>query len=165
MIVPLTEIYGKKVKPGDKVVVIKPIHNPYCIVTIGHVLTYIGDDPKHNPGGILKDEETGLIFKQICTLSYHLYEPSIEIAKKKYIDTIEKQKFLNFIENRCPHRGHSNEHFICKIQQGTKVFKNHCNPGCNCIEQLPEKLYKDNFFIFNYKRKIKMKKIKDATKI
>jgi len=146
MIVSYTETYGnKKVEIGDKVVITQQINRPYYCITVGHVLIYMGNDKSKNPGDILKDEETGLIINHVSVLDYQYYEPSIEIAEKKYINKKEKQKFLTFIKNNCLHS--------C----GKTVTCGEPKP--ECIEYVHKKQYKDNPFILKCIRKMKMVKL------
>jgi hypothetical protein len=153
MIVPYTETYGsRKIKPGDKVVVTKQINRPYYCITVGHILTYIGCNKERNPGDILKDEETGLIVEEVSVLDYQYYEESIGDSEKKYINKKEKEKFLGFIKQTCT--GNSGRYSSCPYFYGA------CKPKLSCIEHIPEKEYKDNRFILNYIRKIKIKKIR-----
>jgi len=141
MITPLIETYGrKKVEPGDKVVLIRSIQGPYFVISTGHILTYLGCEYGQNPGEMLKDEETGLIVKHVSILDYQIYEPSLEKARKIYIDKIEKRKFLKFIKENC---------------------KEHHQGECtsNCIEYIKEDRYKDNKFVLNYIRKLKLNEL------
>jgi len=148
MIVPFTETYrNKKVEIGDKVVVANQINRPYFCVTVGHVLTYIGTDYEQNPGDILKDEETGFIIDRVSILDYNHYEPSIEIAEKKYIKKKEKDEFLSFIKNHCLHS--CGKTVTCS------------EPKPECIEYVHKKHYKDNPFILKCIRKMKMVKLEN----
>lgn len=144
MIVPYADRYGNRPEIGDKVTVISQINRGYYCITVGHVLTFMGTDSRHNPGDILKDEETGLIITKVSCLDYTKYEPDLETARKNYIERKEKEKFIEFIRKNCRERCGDQEHGNCKH-------------GVYCIEHIPEEEYKDNDFIFNYMRKLKLR--------
>ncbi len=163
MIIPYSETSSRKIKIGDKVVTTSFIKRRYFMVSVGHILTYMGNDKKHNPGDILKDEETGLLIERVSILDYDLYEPSLEVAKKKHIDKKEKEIALIFIKNNCEHHGGSSS--TCKevIPHKThpEIGTNNCKPKLSCMEYVPKSKYKDNKFIFNYIRKMKMERLKN----
>ena len=49
---------------------------------------------------------------------------------------------------------------ICKDDLGEKYYSGrYCKPSCECIKYIPVKLYKNNSFILNYSRKLKLIKI------
>ena len=155
MITPLIETYGrKKVEPGDKVVLIRSVQGPYFVISTGHVLTYIGCETGQNPGEMLRDEETGLIVKHVSILDYQIYEPSLEKARKIYIDKKEEQEFIKFVKDNCSY----NRFDRCYNKDNMPDFD-----GCKstCIEYVKEDKYKDNEFILNYKRKLKLKKLQE----
>jgi hypothetical protein len=155
MIVPYIERYGKKIRIGDKVVASEIIRGPYYMVLPGHVFTYMGKDDCHNPGDILKDEETGLLVKQVSCLSFHLYEPDMETARQNYIDHIEKTKILEIINNNtCSQDVRMDGNHVCNLSGKP------CKPDVSCIEYTTNKSEK----ILKFKRKIKMRKIQKDIK-
>jgi len=159
MIVPHDDKYGKRPKPGDKVTVTTQINRDYYIITVGHVLTYMGEDPQKNPGSILKDEESGLIVTSVSILDYAMYAPDIETAKKNYVDKKEKEKFMELIDKQCLFRNRYGPTHECKFVGG--VCNNYMD--ISCIEHISEEDYENEPFYFNYIRKMKLRKIEDET--
>lgn len=142
MITPIIRKYGsgKTLKKGDQVVTNRVLQQPYCIISEGHILTYIGDDKKYNPGIILKDEETGLLVNRVSIIDFEFYEPSIDKAKKKYHDIRDREKFMTFIDS------------ICRCDK-----KQH---NISCIENISPKHYDKSPFILKYIRRLKLTKVK-----
>jgi len=160
MIIPFTETYpGPKVKPGDKVVVIRNIQGPYYVILTGQVMTYLGTESGQNPGEMLKDEETGFVAKHISILDYQIYQPSLEKARKIYIDKKEEQKFIKIIKSFCPYYRAGG----CYNTERRKEDNNECS--VECIEYVKEDKYKDNEFVLNYIRKLKLNELQKEKEI
>jgi len=156
----------KKFKIGDSVILTEDVQRSSYILTRGHELTIIGKD---GWGFIFREEENGMILKKCSTLKY-THKTTIEESKRFQKNWRDKNKFHKFIKDNCPQKSYTYEDrekvYTCKWRENQKVTNNYgwkyCKPCADCMQYIPENKYKDNSFILNYNRKIKLKKLKNA---
>lgn len=162
MIIPRSA--SSKIKKGDKVIVTKDIYKGNYIVTTGHVLIYVGEDAW---GPALLDEETGITINKISRDWYSKWVDSIDTGQKIEKQISDKIKFLEFIVDNCPKKDYTYEERdrvdTCKVGKGKDHYPViYCKPSVECFQYIPEEKYKDNSFILDYNRRIKLKKLKDG---
>lgn len=160
MIIPTVNGHVKKFKVGDTIVLLEDVQRSYFMLTRGHELTIVG---KNNYGFIYKDNESGIIIKNAQTMKY-THKQTLEEAKiinKNYKD---KHKFLNFIEDKCPHKDigywDRDQYTSCKLMDNRSFANDECRCSFECFKHIPDSKYKNNSFILNYNRKIKLNKLK-----
>ena len=118
----------RKFKIGDIVVLTKDVKKTSFMLTVGHELTITNID-KDGYGFIFRDEETGLIVKQISIIDY-IHKISVEELKQIHKKVKDKKKYFEFIFKNCLNKDFRYEYRdrvdICKLK---KDWSN-CKP-CN----------------------------------
>lgn len=165
MIIPLLGNNIKKFKIGDKIILTKEIERSYYMFTQGHELTIVG---KNDWGFIFKDEETGIILKRTSIINY-THKVTLKESKKLHKNYNDRNKFMDFIVENCPQKDYTYEDRdkvdICKWREKEKKNNcgwKYCKPCFDCFKFITEDKYKNNSFILNYNRKIKLKKLKNG---
>ena len=161
MLIP-KDVSKRKFKKGDIVILLKDLDLGHYIITKGHELIYWGYG---DYGIIVKIPETGTILRKSRPEITH--KVTMEESKKISIRVKERRKFINFIEEKCPHKDYTYEDRdkvdVCRASKKDRLrnySSSYCNPRIECFQHIPKDKYKNNSFILNYNRKIKLKKIK-----
>ena len=162
MIIPTVNGYVKKFKVGDTIVLLEDVQRSYFMLTRGHELTIVGKDKY---GFIYKDEESGIIIKNAQTMKY-THKQTLEESKKINKNFKDKNKFLKFIKDKCPHKGTGywdrDSYDSCNLMGNRSFSNDECRCKFECFRHIPEEKYKNNSFILNYNRKIKLKKLSNG---
>lgn len=154
MIIP-KDIRKNKFKNGDKVVLLKKIERNFYNITEGHEFVYLGKD---DYGYILLDEETGIIIDHIYSDSFLTLKLNYNQAKDIHKKIKDKNKLNSFILKNCPNKDISyhdrDEIDVCKINSNR-----YCQPSLKCMEHISKDKYKNNTFVKNYIRNLKINNI------
>jgi len=160
MIIPTLGNHIRKFKIGDEIILTEDYHIGYFMLTRGHELTIIGKDDN---GFKFKENENGIVIKNGQTMKY-THKISLEDAKRLRKNYNDKNKFLKFIKDNCSKKGTGfydrDSYDSCKLIKNYSFTNDECKCKFECFEYIPEKKYKNNLFILNYNRKIKLKKLK-----
>jgi len=165
MIIPRSS--SSKIKEGDKVVLTKDVMMGHYIVTTGHILIYVGPVENYSNSAILKDEETGLILKDVDTRSFSKWVETVEEGWRIQKNISDRYKFMKFIPEHCPHKDYTYEDRdkvdICRPRANERRTDNYgwkyCRPEIDCFQHIPEEEYINNSFILEYNRKMKLSKL------
>ncbi len=162
MIIPILKSYVQKFKIGDTIILTEDYFRNTFMLTRGHELTITGKD---SYGFIMEENEMGMIIKKCSDMKY-THKATLEESKRKHKNWKDEKKFVKFIEERCPKKDYTYEDRdrvdICKAKERSKktgYCQYYCSPSTNCIQYIPKEKYKDNSFILDYNRKLKLKKL------
>ena len=167
MIIPKLSNNIRKFRIGDSVILTEDFHRATYMLTRGHELTIIGKD---DYGFILEEKELGMIIKNCRGMNF-THKVTLEESKKGYIYLRGEYKFIKFIVDNCPQKNYTFEDRdqvdICNWRKKSEKYKKnygwkYCKPCADCFQYIPEEKYKDNIFILNYNRKLKLNKIKQC---
>jgi len=160
MLIP-KDISNRKFKEGDIVVILQDIDRDYYTITKGHEMVYMGTD---DWGPVLLEPETGKIVRKALRLKEFTHKVSFTESTKINTNVKDKRKYLKFILDNCPKKGQGfydrDTYISCKLIKRIYFSNDECKCKFECFEHIPESKYKNNSFILNYNRKIKLKKLK-----
>lgn len=160
MIIPTVGGHIRKFKIGDIIVLLEDVQRSYYMLTRGHELTIVG---KNDYGFIFKDEETGIIIKNAQVMKY-THKHTLEESKRINKNFKDKNKFIKFIKDHCSKKDvgywDRDQYQSCKLKNNRSFANDECKCIFDCFKYVSEYKYKNNFFILNYNRKIKLNKLK-----
>jgi len=165
MIIPTLGKHIRKFKIGDTVILTEDYYFTTFMLTTGHELEIIGKD---GYGFILEEKELGIIIKK-CSIMKFTHKVTLEESKKSYKNWKDKNKFIKFIKDNCPEKDYTYEDRekvdTCRWREKERRKDNYgwkyCKPDYDCFHYIPEDKFKNNSFILNYNRKVKLKKLKN----
>lgn len=151
-------IKQNKFNVGDIVINTEPIINDYCHIHIGHKFTILLYDEKYATY-TLYDEDSGIkISVRVNVLSL---VTDIKTAKKYYEDDKNKKEAIKFICKHCPNKSeeidHRDVYDACSLDK--KSYYPSCKPQLECVKYIEYDKIKNNKFIYDYFRNLKVKKL------
>jgi hypothetical protein len=159
MLIP-KDVSNRKFKDGDKVMLIKDISLTYVNITKGHEMIFVEDD-KYSP--LLKEPNTGIIVKNL-NFSDFTHNVTFKEARTINKNVKDKIKFIKFIKDNCPNKDvgywDRDQYDSCNLKNNRLFANDECDCSFECFKYIPKEKYKNNSFILNYNRKIKLNKLK-----
>ena len=151
-------IKQEKFNIGDIVINVLPFEYDYCYIHIGHGFTVIKYDDKYD-NYILKDNESDMIFD--ARINQITLVIDLKTAKNHYIEVNNRKKAIGFICENCPNRKisyhHRDEYDGCLLDNSS--YHQSCNPLLDCIKYIEHDKIKNNKFIYDYFRNLKVKNL------